>query len=387
MKENSQFTVHHLRFEVEALTTLLLPAYAGPSIRGALFGALQRHFCPESQATAPSANHKAICPVCWLMATEKPGHNRGRDVPRPYTVEPLLASNGEGWRPWRFEPGQRFAFGLTLFAQALNLFPYLVVAMPLMGQAGLGIPLAENAPPNRKDWKRRGQFVLRRIDAINPLTGEVAPVMGEGQTMVQMPDVPMTSSGIAACSQVLLDRLGDEGHVQLWYSTPMRLVEQKHLVKRPWLGPLFRRLLERLDALRSEYAGLPPVPDREHLPALADGVRPAQDFTCRIDLESGSRRLKRATPVGGFVGSATYQASRETWQTLLPYLLWSRPPCPAPVGCAERCSRTSLKCQCATTPTGGSRKTLPLASGRDTDTTPTGWLLWSIPGPVPTGPA
>jgi hypothetical protein len=343
MNDNKQFTVHHLRFEVEALTRLLLPAYAGPSIRGALFGALQRHFCPESQAAVPSADHKAICPVCWLMATEKPGHVRGQDVPRPYTVEPPVCppflspphgggDQGGAWHPWRFEPGQRFAFGLTLFARALNLFPYLVVAMPLMGQAGLGIPLAENAPAHRQDWKRRGQFVLRRIDAINPLTGEVAPVMGEGQTMVQMPDVPVTAQDVEAISGEMLGRVANgewrmangEWRMEIRFWTPMRLVEQGKLVKRPWLGPLFRRLLERLDALRGEYAGLPPVPDRERLLAQADGVRLVRDFTQWIDLESGSRRLGRSTPVGGFVGSATYQADRETWQALLPCLLWGQ---------------------------------------------------------------
>ena len=194
MNENGQFTVHHLRFEVEALTPLVLPAHAGPSIRGALFGALQHHFCPIPATETPDTEHKAVCPVCWLMATDKPGARTGRDVPRPYTVEPPVRAEEGVWRPWRFEPGQRFAFGLTLFAQALNLFPYLVVAMPLMGQAGLGIPLEENA--RRRGERRRGRFALRRIEAINPLTGEVATVMGEGQTMVQMPDVPVTGEDV-----------------------------------------------------------------------------------------------------------------------------------------------------------------------------------------------
>ena len=50
MNERTDFAIHHLRFEVEALTPLVLPARAGPSIRGALWGALQRHFCPASPA-------------------------------------------------------------------------------------------------------------------------------------------------------------------------------------------------------------------------------------------------------------------------------------------------------------------------------------------------
>ena len=38
----------------------------------------------------------------------------------------------------------------------------------------------------------------------------------------------------------------------------------------------------------------------------------------------GSRRLGRSTPVGGFVGTATYEAGAETWEALLPYLVWGQ---------------------------------------------------------------
>jgi len=324
MTEQTQFTVHHLRFEVQALTPLVLPAHAGPSIRGALWGALHRHFCPAPEGGTPDAAHKAICPVCWLMATEKPEGQRGRDVPRPYTVEPPLGIDPKDWQAQYYEAGQRFAFGLTLFAQALNLFPYLVVAMPLMGQGGIGVPLEENAPLDRPGWRRRGQFVLRRIDALNTLTGEVAPLMGEGQTMVHMPDVPVSDQDIIAASRSLLDQMGEAGLVQLHFRTPMRIIDGGRLAHQPWLGPLFRRLLERLDALRGEYAGEPPVPDRERLIALADRVRLVQDFSRWADVQSHSRRLNRSTPVGGYLGVATYQAAADTWQALLPLLLWGQ---------------------------------------------------------------
>lgn len=325
MTETSEFTVHHLRFEVEALTPLALPAHAGPSLRGALFGALQRHFCPAAAGDAPDAGHKAVCPVCWLMATDKPDSPRGRDVPRPYTVEPPIRLGGAPWSPWRFEPGQRFAFGLTLFAQALSLFPYLVVAMPLMGQAGLGIPIEENAG-------RRGSFVLRRIDAVNPLTGRATAVMGEGQTMIRLPDAPVTARDVEAAAETMAGQLGAGGRLRLHFWTPTRIVDKERLAHRPWLGPLFRRLLERLDALRGEFAAAPPIADRERLVALADSVRLVQDSTQWLDLHSGSRRLGRATPVGGFVGEAGYQAPElrpgqagaDAWQALLPYLVWGQ---------------------------------------------------------------
>jgi hypothetical protein len=322
MNENDPFTAHHLRFEVEAITPLLLPAFAGPSLRGALFAALQRHFCPAPPGQNPSAEHKALCPVCWLMATEKPESQRGQDVPRPYTLEPPVTQKSQDEHTLWFNAGQRFTFGLTLFAQALNLFPYVVVAMPILGQAGLGVPLEENA--TRPGYKRRGQFVLRRVEAVNPLTGEVATVMGEGQTTVQMPDVPVTSQDVTVLSQAMLAQLKSDSQVQIHFHTPTRVVEAKRLVHRPWLGPLFRRLLERLDALRGEFAGQFPFSDREHLIALADHVRLAQDLTHWVEVKSGSRRLERHTWVSGFLGTAAYQADKETWEQLLPYLLWGQ---------------------------------------------------------------
>ena len=60
--------------------------------------------------------------MCWLLSHEAaPGDSR-----RPYAIEPLLGVGASAV----FNPGERFQFGLTLFGQAVNLFPYLVLAMP-----------------------------------------------------------------------------------------------------------------------------------------------------------------------------------------------------------------------------------------------------------------
>jgi len=323
----SDFTAHHIRFEAEPLTPLVLPAYAGPGIRAALFDALRHHFCPAPDSEARDAAHKAFCPACWLMATEKPEGDRGRDVPRPYAIEPPMDNErmgrwGEDKASHYYQPGERFQFGLTLFAQAMNLFPYLVIAMPLVGQGGLGVPLRENG--RREGEKRRGQFKLCRVEAINPLTGEIQPVMGEGQTTVRMPDMPATDRDVAQLAAAMARQLPEIGQVQLGFRTPTRIVEGERLVRQPHLGPLFRRLLERLDALRGEYAGLPPTPDREALTALADAVRLADDRTRWVEVKSESRRLGRPTWVSGYVGQATYEAPRSAWERLLPYLLWGQ---------------------------------------------------------------
>jgi hypothetical protein len=242
-------------------------------------------------------------------------------VPRPYAIEPPLLPSDDPTRAAWFDPGERFRFGLTLYSQAMNLFPYLVVAMPILGQAGLGVPLAENG---RRGQKRRGQLKLCQVEAVNPVTGEIAPVMGEGQTRVHLPNVPATQADVDALAADVLARIAPSGMLVLRYLTPTRIVEGRHLVQRPWLGPLVRRLLERIDALRVEYAGQPPWPDRQRLSDLADGVHLVEDCTHWEEVRSGSRRLGRSTWVSGYVGAATYWAKPDAWAALLPLLLWGQ---------------------------------------------------------------
>jgi len=303
------------------LTPLLLPAYAGPSIRGALFGALTRHFCPALEREI-TVEHKALCPVCWLLATENPTGSRGRDVPRPYAIEPPLhARVGEGQAAW-FEPGERFSFGLTLFAQAMNLFPYVVVAMPIIGEQGIGVPLRENG--TCPGHKRRGRFDLCRIEAINPVTGEVTPVIKEGERTVHVPDLPASDDDVHALCQTILSAMDRMGLVRLRFLTPTRIVDHERLVKTPWMGPLVRRLLERLDALRGEYAQGAPVAERERLIAIANRVHLVEDDTRWVEVKSRSSRLGRHTWVSGYVGDAVYRADRHAWEALLPHLLWGQ---------------------------------------------------------------
>ena len=302
----SDFTAYRFEFEVEAVTPILFPPYKGPAIRGALFGALRRHYCPAPDDPDPA--HSAVCPVCWLMAREEPGRARGRTPPRAYTVEPPPTERT------RFGPGERFSFGITLFAQAVDLLPYLVLAVPLMGEMGIGRPVVENG-------RQRGRFALRRIESVHPLTGARAVVLEEGGQTVRVPELLVRREDVAAAAGRVAQRVAaDGGRLTLTFLTPTRIVEAGRLVHRPFFAPLFHRLLERLEALSAAYAGEPLPLDKERLLPLADRVRLVEDRTRWVDVASGSRRLGRATPVGGFVGVAVYRA--DEWGPLLEPLVW-----------------------------------------------------------------
>jgi hypothetical protein len=313
MTDNITFTVHHLRFEVEATTPLELPAPAGPKLRAALYQALGM-VCPlRGDAHAPP-EHKAACPVCWLLATEKPGHARGKDLPRPVTVEPPLNLPDGG----RLAPGQRFSFGLSLFAQAANLFPYLALGVPEMGRRGLGRRLPELDGT-------RGKFTLQRAEAVNPLTGERQPLLDAARgPLFQVPAIPVTGEQVCEASHRIGGSAGQR--IELHFLTPTRIVSDGQLVHMPYFPPLFSRLFDRLGALSAHYADgtLAPREAKPGLMALADQVRLVTGRGGWQDIHSYSRRLGQSTPLGGFTGRAVYEAPPDVWQALLPYLLWGQ---------------------------------------------------------------
>lgn len=310
-------SVHHLWFTVEATTPIWLPGESGPSLRGALIGALRQHYCPDATfrpagaRIEENAEHRAMCPVCWLIAEEDARGERGRNIPRPYTIEPPLRAGG------RIDPGDRFSFGVSLIGKAVNLFPYLVLALPEMGRVGVG-----SYNPRQRG---RGRFVLRSVFAVNSLSGARQPLLGEGM-QVSMPAVPVRPDDIAHAADALASRAREAGNLLgIRFQTPTRVVNDQRLVARPAYGPLFQRLTERVESLTHYYGSPtsdPPSLVQTELLALADGVEVVEDHTRWVEVTSGSKRLGRATPVSGYEGEVVYRAA--DWAPLLPWLLWGQ---------------------------------------------------------------
>lgn len=339
-------TAHHLRLTLEVETPLELEEHPGASLRGMLFNALrgpQRRpelgFCTQRHlTTCADCALVAVCPVAGLVATMNPQAERGRDVPRPYAIVPPLGEQT------RFEPGETLTFGLTLFGQALSLFPYVVMGLRQAGPGGLGKRLPD---PKKEGRYHRGRFRLRAAHAVHLLDGEAQTILRSDSPLVQQPALPVTAVHIAETSARLLRpelAHANNGHgplatyqpglkpdpleLTLTFQTPTRIIHHKTLQKQPAFSPLFQRLLERLTALSREFAPVPagsPEQARAHknaLLALADQVELIDNQTRWQELWSYSARQGRRTPIGGLLGQATYRAPRALWEQLLPYLLW-----------------------------------------------------------------
>lgn len=299
----STFTTTHLRFTVRVVTPLALDEYSGASLRGNLFNAIWHRFCQNREAPSCAACPlHTLCPVSALVAPLREENQWGHDIPRPYVIDPPES----GAR--RYQPGERFSFGITLIGTIVQYLPYLILSLAQQEQEGLGQRLAENRG-------QRGRYIVERIETYHPLSGLRQAIYTEGRARV---DVPALSITREECEE-RARRLNPE-QITLRFLTPMRLVDSEHLVKRAFFRPLFQRLLERCLSLERSY-GSPEHPlsdeERRALIQQAETIQCISDQTRWHELTSYSNRQKRSTPLSGLLGTATFQGDLRPYLTYL----------------------------------------------------------------------
>lgn len=301
LKLMAGLTVYHLRFSVRAHEFTSFGSQPGSAIRGALYQALSRQYCPDTLLTH-LPGHQSACPVCWLLATEDPESSRGRNLPRPLTIEPpspdLLLEGGDEWE-----------FGLTLIGhRALETFPHLVRAVQEMGRTGVG--------------RGRGRFTLIDIESINPLQNSRLCLLNGRR--VNNPELPVTATEIKqATGELSKDRL------ILNLLSPLRIGENKRLSRYPNLGILVRRLLERCQAMVTTFGKANPIAEEQQLwkeltlklSEVSEQAQLISDQTTWLDVQSGSRRTGNTSPIGGLVGFVEWEGD---FSEILPWVLWGQ---------------------------------------------------------------
>jgi hypothetical protein len=310
----TDLTLLHLRFEVEAATLIEMGEYKGSALRGAWKGQLQRAYCGASPAARQDPLHQAVCPVCYLTERET-----GPESRRPYAIQPPLS------RQARYEPGEPFAFGLTLFGNALTLFPYVLLSMREMGEEqGIGRYLPSLGG--------RGRFRLLRVKAYDPHSKKAELLYDHGDNRVKSPTLLVTDESVAAGVRRILASMAegaDRGgnRLTITHRTPLRLIQRGRLMRRYEFPIFFQRLLERLYGLGEHFSQNPAAYNRqalkesvERLMPLARQVQIADNRTRWWDVQGYSNRLHKKQHLGGLVGQVTLESA--DWTPLLPYILW-----------------------------------------------------------------
>ncbi|NLF78625.1 MAG: CRISPR system precrRNA processing endoribonuclease RAMP protein Cas6 [Chloroflexi bacterium] len=294
-------TVYHLRFTLRADTLVHFGPQAGAQLRGALWSALQSFACVAPVAQG-DPNHAQHCPMCRLMALESNISPRGVNPPRPFAIRPPQQT----WAgsDQHFRPGDVFTFGISLYGDVVDLFPYVAQAVHRMGQDGVGYG--------------RGCFSLAQVEVVNPLTGEEAALLAKRR--VAKPDLPVTAEQVqVAAKQVPCDRL------RLRFLTPLEIQHQGRPLDTPVFVAILGRLLERCQGIELHYTADDPTPQAEWrsryltLTAAAKDVVLVTDQTRWVRVQSGSRRTNSRNSVSGFVGEAEFVGNLEPFRE---WLVW-----------------------------------------------------------------
>ena len=289
---SAALTTTHLWFTVRAATALELDVYSGAALRGSFFNAIWERFCTNKVApTCAQCPLHATCPVSAIVAPLREDNSWGQDIPRPYVILPPL----EGAH--HYQPGEHFSFGMTLIGDIIQLLPYIMLSITQLEAEGLGHRLPQNAG-------QRGRLHVEQIEVYHPWTEQRQTIYRAGDTLVNR---PIVSVDIQDCLQ-RAEQLNPE-QITLDFITPLRLIDREHLVRQPILRPLLQRLLERYLALEHHYGNADLAlsrGDRDTLLHQAEAITCSADRTRWQELSSYSNRQKRATPIGGLIGQATF---------------------------------------------------------------------------------
>jgi len=261
-------------------------ANPGSSIRGALYEALRAMY--DTGTAVRSRERADDNPVAWLLRLEDNATSGGKDVPRPIAIRPPLPPID-----------RETSFGVSLYGRGQEQLPMVLSALSAMQRIGLG--------------RGRGRFTLERVDVLDPLTYQAAPLLdGRGQMLGPLPAPPDAEAYVKLADRLRPDR------VTVDFLTPTRIVEHEKLVHTPQFAPWFQRLLERIRLISEVYTPEPVWVPFKDLLAVAERVTLIEDRTRWIEMWSGSRRDGAMRPTSGFTGRATYTGNLTP---LLPWLL------------------------------------------------------------------
>jgi hypothetical protein len=286
-----ELPVASYRFTLIAETPATLPAFPGPTLRGALGHTLRRLVCATRMPACAPCPFRFTCAYPLLFepyaSPDHPEAHRYARLPTPFTLEiPLeLSATWEGREPplRSFAPGEPLVFGMTLLGRAREHMPYYVHAIMEMARAGLG--------------SSRQRFRLARAEIQTP-NGPVA-LYEEDAGPLRHPPAPPTR---LAPQELSAHRIA------VRFTAPARLELQDDLVYPIEFHHLIRALLQRLRALQAGYGLLEGMELPNRLAEAAQAIRRVEDRTRWPDLRRYSTRQKTAMRIGGAVGTVIYES-------------------------------------------------------------------------------
>ncbi|MCE7987669.1 MAG: CRISPR system precrRNA processing endoribonuclease RAMP protein Cas6 [Caldilinea sp. CFX5] len=274
---------------------LQLPKQPEISLRGGLGLALKQGACIRptgdlcTACTAPE-----ICPYAYLFEGRTPPDaevlSASNTVPQPY----VFAAAHE---QTTIAPGEAWPFTLTLIGHAIRYLPYLIAALRVLATQGLG--------------EQRVHCTLASVDWLTPDGLEQVLYKAQGSHRLRTQPAPL-SVQVWAGMGVATEQL------TLHLQTPTRLkYADAFIAQAPPFHVLVRTLLRRVSALSYFHGGRRWETDYRGWIARAETVTTTAAAVQWQDWSRYSTRTQRRMPLGGLVGTVTYQGDLTPFLPLL----------------------------------------------------------------------
>ena len=283
-----QYTFH-CRFTSEAR----LPGYLGSTLRGALGWSLKKTSCALRRQQCADCLLRQQCAYAWIFETERYKAGDGRTInarPHPLVIQPEEQVCGEK------AEGDDLRFSLLLLDRANSLLPYIVHAVRLMGEAGIG--------SGRRTGL--GRFTIAEIRAGEDL------VYDNQENILHQP---------VTTGKIRLDPCPDRGisSLQVLLHTPLRLKQHNRLKMDLPFDTFIRACLRRIAALEEAYGQGEPDLDYRGLVERAGRVKVGKSSIRWHPLFRWSNRQKQKISLAGLAGNVTYRGELAEFIPLLRY--------------------------------------------------------------------
>jgi len=293
-----KFYFSRFTFSVRCKTTILLPSYAGSTLRGGFGHAFRRIICAFKGKECTACLFRGQCVYAYVFETPIPADakimRKYTAAPHPFILEPFTNSSKS------YQEGEDFSFGLTLIGRATDYLPYFIYAFEELGRIGIG--------------KGRGKYELREVtdeggeSKGNSLQKKRVIYSGDTKLLTQ------TNPPIQ-WSDILINHPLPPPAISISFITPTRIKYKNSLTKELEFHVFFRSLLRRISLLSYFHCN-----HRIDDSGFKDLIQRARDIkTVKRTLywhewERYSNRQKTRMKMGGFMGEITYKGKlAEFW--------------------------------------------------------------------------
>jgi hypothetical protein len=267
-----------LTVELTALEPARLPRYKGAVVRGGFGLAFRRVSCPFPKRECADCLLNRQCVWSYVFNTPRPEDatvmRKYETIPHPFVIEPPDDDRT------RLAPGDRLEFGLVLVGRAIEHVPYFIYAFEQMAEQGLG--------------PGRGRFTVSAVRQQGTVFFD-----GKAKTII----APLKTSSLELTP-------GQPGTTQvaIRFVTPLRIIYQGKMSRRPQFHVLVRALLRRLGLL-AYFHDQPVELDYRGLIAQAEAVKMVDCTLAGCEWRRYSTRQDRVIEMEGMTGTATYEGN------------------------------------------------------------------------------